>query len=212
MNFNNKHIVFIILIIIIIIFIFNYDVYVIAKNQEICKPVYITKRDIESTLTESESESEQKINTVSPESEETKKLIIPVEKFKNLHMHENFDNSQKKIILSSSQLEKSIIPNIQNDYKKRVIKKVINVLKNIPVNLTSNIKKLLKHFGNIYDNSTSINDYYKNIMSDSKIKKYPYNSEHANLIIFLIDQYDNNDEDDEDEEDEEDEDDEEEDD
>jgi len=60
MEINNKHIVLILLIIIIGVFIYNYDVYVIPKNEPLCKPIYVTKRELtpeiraELNITESE--------------------------------------------------------------------------------------------------------------------------------------------------------------
>ena len=44
MNLTNKHIVLIIIAIIIIAFIYSYDVYIVKKNQPICKPIYVTKK------------------------------------------------------------------------------------------------------------------------------------------------------------------------
>ena len=158
------------------IFAFNYDVYIIKKNQEICKPIYITKRDMFSNLDNSEKNV----------------YDIAIEKFKNLDIHENFESSSsnKKKKLSSNDLELSIIPHIKNNYKKIVIGNVINVLNHIPINLTNNIKLLLKYFAIIYQNSLSIDDFYKNITSNPVMNKYPFNSIHSNLIIFLIDQFD----------------------
>jgi hypothetical protein len=46
MEFSDKHTVIILLIIIIFTFIYNYDIYVVKKGQELCKPVFVTKRII----------------------------------------------------------------------------------------------------------------------------------------------------------------------
>ena len=46
MNIYNKYIVLIILIVIITIFIINFDVYVVSKNQPLCKPIYVSKREL----------------------------------------------------------------------------------------------------------------------------------------------------------------------
>jgi len=171
MNSNNKHIVFIIILLIIIFFVFNYDVYIIQKNEEICKPIYITKRDMFDNI----NNTEQNIYN------------IAIEKFKNLDLYEN------------------IIPNIKNNYKKIVMGNVIDVLNNIPINLNNNIKQILEYYGYIYENSNSIDDFYKNIYYDSsndnsviskkkimisKLTKRPSNYKYAQLIIFLIDQFD----------------------
>jgi hypothetical protein len=121
MEFNNKHIVFIILIVINIIFIFNYDVYIIKKDQEICKPIYITKRELP-----------EQIDMTNQNDDKT-------EKFNNL------DDDNK------SYPNKIIIPDIENKYKKKVISNVIDVLINAPTNFSNNIiQKLINHFSNIY--------------------------------------------------------------
>ena len=58
---NNKHIVLMLLIIIIGVFIYNYDVYVIPKNEPLCKPVFVTKRELDAEtraeLNKTESEA-----------------------------------------------------------------------------------------------------------------------------------------------------------
>ena len=43
---NNKHIVLILIILIFAIFIYNFDIYIIQKNQPLCVPTYVTKREI----------------------------------------------------------------------------------------------------------------------------------------------------------------------
>jgi hypothetical protein len=169
MDFNTKHIVFIILLIIIIIFIFNYDIYIIQKNEELCKPIYITKREISDDFT---IKSETYNN---------------MEKFKNLDFYDKSNKNSNKLH------DKFYIPNIENKYKKKVLENVLDVLVNIPTNLSNKIiQKLLNHFGNIYQQSLSIDEFYKNVNLSIKKKKYPYKSEFSNFIIFLIDQFDYN--------------------
>ena len=78
MNFTNKHIVLIIIAIIIIAFIYNYDVYIVQKNQPICKPIYVTKK----ILTPDEEKSLPKNITnkgtiIIPPPTPTKPLKIP---------------------------------------------------------------------------------------------------------------------------------------
>ena len=177
MKITNKNIIFILLIMIIITFLFNYDVYIIEKDKEICKPIYITKRDMFS-------------NIENPNNNVYEKAI---EKFKNEdeleNIYENFDISNNSI-LSSTELKESIIPIIDNNYKKLVISNVIDVLNKLPIKLTKNIKDLLEYFSHIYQNSTSIQEFYKKITSDPNMTKKPFNSKYSNIIIYLIDQFD----------------------
>ena len=50
MEFKNEHIVMGIIIIITVFFIINYDVYVLPKNEPLCKPVYVTKKTIDDKI------------------------------------------------------------------------------------------------------------------------------------------------------------------
>ena len=50
MEFKNEYIVIGIIIIITVYFIINYDIYVLPKNESLCKPIYITKKNIDDNI------------------------------------------------------------------------------------------------------------------------------------------------------------------
>ena len=199
MNFNNKHIVLIMLIIIVVIFIYNYDVYVVSKNEDLCKPVYVIKREINNKFEDSNelSEHEQIIYKEA------------IDKLENSGYFEGFDNittsidEQYKHIsniaskdtvydVPSKNLIYFNVPGITCPIKIKVIDSVIKVLSYIPTNMSeSTIKEMLEYFGIIYQTSTCIDTFYKNVNSSIKIKIYPYNSKYAHLILFLIGKFDN---------------------
>ena len=60
MNITNKEIIIIFIILIVIVFITNYDVYVVNKNENICKTVKMIKKPI--PLIPSLNKYERKIN------------------------------------------------------------------------------------------------------------------------------------------------------
>ena len=199
MNFNNKHVVLIILIIIVIIFIYNYDVYVVLKNEDLCKPVYVIKREIGNDLSDNGelSEHEQIIYKEA------------IDKLENSGYFEGFDNLSTSIdeqykhisnIASKDTIydvpSKNLIyfnvPGITCPIKIKVIDSVIKVLSYIPTNMTdSTIKEMLEYFGIMYQTASCIDTFYKNVSSSIKIKLYPYSSKYAHLILFLIGKFDN---------------------
>jgi len=175
MNFNNKHIVFIILIIIIIIFILNYDIYIVTKNEEICKPIYITKKDMFSNLNDNEKNI----------------YDIAIEKFKNLNIHENFDTCSTNLDTPSKNLALFTVPGITDPIKKKVIDSVTKVLSYIPTNIPEDtIKEIIEYFAILYQTSSCIDIFYKNVHSSLKIDTYPYNSKYSHLVLFLIGKFD----------------------
>ena len=50
MEFKNEYIVIGIIIIITVYFIINYDIYVLPKNESLCNPIYITKKNIDDKM------------------------------------------------------------------------------------------------------------------------------------------------------------------
>ena len=61
MNFNNKYLVLLLIIVVIFIFVYNYDVYVIEKNKQLCKPIFITKHEINTENSITMKENEKKV-------------------------------------------------------------------------------------------------------------------------------------------------------
>jgi len=47
MEFKNEYLIILIIIIITIFFIINFDIYVLPKNEPLCKPIYIIKKIID---------------------------------------------------------------------------------------------------------------------------------------------------------------------
>ena len=73
MNLTNKHIVLIIIAIIIVAFIYNYDVYIVQKYEPICKPIYVTKKILN-------TDEENLLNNNDPEGVATRLLIADAPK------------------------------------------------------------------------------------------------------------------------------------
>ena len=180
MNFNNKYIVLFIIIIIIIIFIYNYDIYVLSKNEPLCKPIYITKREIPADIRAKLNKSESNIFK---------------EGFNNLiksGFYEEFNNLSEHYDVPPKTLSEFTMKHITNPNKIKVIDSVIKVLVYIPTNYSEQqIKQLLEYFGLIYQSSSSLENFYKNVSTSTKIKEEPYNSKYSHLILFLIGKFDN---------------------
>lgn len=183
---NNKHIVLIFIIIIIGVFIYNYDVYVISKNQPLCKPIYITKREI---TPEIRAELNKEETNILKEAFNNISVSGYLEEFGNLNIDmeikSNFDIPPKSF-------SSFVIPSITDKNKLKVIDSVIKVLSYIPTNYSENqIKQMVEYFGIIYQNSTDLENFYKNISASTKIKEEPYNTKYSHLILFLIGKFDN---------------------
>lgn len=162
MNITNNHIVFIIMTITIITFIYNYDVYIIEKNKPICKPIYITKKIL--------NDEKQEPN---------KKSLEGFEKY--------YDNTTSKVYIPKQELLDFSV-NINNKHNN-VMNNVIAVLSNIPTNIQiTDIKQMIQYYGSIYENSESLELFYKNISHNNrKFSNYKY----SQLIIYLISKFDN---------------------
>jgi hypothetical protein len=189
MEFTNTQIIIILLLIIVFTFIYNYDVYVVVKNEPICKPVFVTKKTLDSNA----------LNIINKEmTNELKKKVFDtniLEKFINYspEIYENFTNSDMdcNLAIPNPSLLKLFIPEVSTNYKKIVIENIINVLANIPTNIsTDNIKELVEYFAIIYQVSSNINIFFDNVAVSIKINQSPYNSSYAHLILYLIAKFD----------------------
>ena len=180
---NNTHIIIILIVVIVFTFIYNYDVYVVAKGEPICKPVFVTKKVIDSNF--------NKIKSVSP-GQSLKKLVMDdsiIEKFTNLELIENFQNSN--LSTPNSSLLNLTIPEVNTHYKRVVIDNLINVLHNIPTTYSTEIvKELVEYFAIIYQTSPSIDKFFDNVATSTKINQEPYNSQYSHLILYLIAKFD----------------------
>ena len=178
MDFNNKHVVLIILVIIFFVFVYNYDVYVIKKGDSLCKPIYVIKRELEPEILKELNESEK---IVINEAFET-------DYFGNINMDESSENYQ----LPPKSLLSFHVPEVTDPNKISIMDSVIKVLSYIPTNIKENeIKEMLEYFGLIYQTSSSLEDFYKNVSSSTKIKSSPYNTKYSQLILFLIGKFNN---------------------
>ena len=192
---NNKHIVLIFIIIIVGVFIYNYDVYVIAKNEPLCKPIYITKREISPKIRAELNKTESFVlkDTFSNLSKSGYLENFSSNK-KNSEGFSNLSetNSQDNFDVPPKSFSSFTISSITNPYKIKVIDSVIKILSYIPTNYCeSQIKQLVEYFAIIYETSPDLESFYKNVASSTKIKEDPYNSKYSHLILFLIGKFDN---------------------
>lgn len=183
---NNKHFVLMLLIIIIGVFIYNYDVYVIPKNEPLCKPVYVTKREITPEIRAELNRTESEIL------KETFGNLAEIEYFEsfgNLNNNGNGETSQYDVPPKS--FGSFVIPSLTSQHKIKVIDSVIKILSYIPTNYCeTQIKQMVEYFAIIYETSPNLESFYKNIASSTKIKEPPYNSKYSHLILFLIGKFD----------------------
>jgi hypothetical protein len=181
---NNKHIVLMLIIIIICVFIYNYDVYIIPKNEPLCKPVFVTKRELLPEL------RAQLNHTESEMLKETFNSLADIDYFESFG---NLDNSQElsQYDVPPKSFSTFTIPSLTNPHKIKVIDSVIKILSYIPTNYCeSQIKQMVEYFAIIYETSPNLESFYKNIASSTKIKEFPYNSKYSHLILYLIGKFD----------------------
>lgn len=183
MNFTNKHIILMILTIIILTFVYNYDVYIVEKNQPICKPIYVTKRiltpDMEEKLLENGISLQEPMNLIDEE---------VIEGFNTLIGQTLSDNMNTP----GHQLSTFIVSGVVDKKKMKVMDSTIKVLANIPTTFNvPTIKQMVEYFGMIYETSPTLGNFYQNVASSTKIKEQPYNSKYAQLILFLIGKFNN---------------------
>jgi len=161
MDFSDKHIVLILLIIIIFSFIYNYDVYIIKKGEELCKPVFVTKR------------------IISPE-------IQPQLTINNNNNNNNLEKFSNLPLPNLSNINLSYI----HPSKINIIYNVLSVLKNTPSDLPNNdIIKLLEFYFYVFNSSSSINDFYSNLSKSNLINESPYNSNYSKLVLYLLSEF-----------------------
>lgn len=184
---NNKHIVLMLLIIIIGVFIYNYDVYVIPKNEPLCKPVYVTKREITPEIRAELNRTESEIL------KETFDNLSEIEYFENFgNMDNNGNGETSQYDIPPKSFGSFVIPSLTSQHKIKVIDSVIKILSYIPTNFCeTQIKQMVEYFAIIYETSPNLESFYKNIASSTKIKEPPYNSKYSHLILFLIGKFDN---------------------
>lgn len=177
MSLTNKHIVLILIIIIIFVFIYNYDVYVVPKNEPLCRPLYVTKRELtpeeRAELNQSES-------------------VVFKETFGNLLENDFFEGfDMTKELMPPRNLSTYIVPHLTDANKIRVIDSVVKVLAYIPTIYNENqIKEMVEYFAMIYNSAPNLDIFYENIAKSEKILDSPYNSKYAHLILFLIGKFD----------------------
>ena len=189
MNLSSKHIILIILAIIILAFIYSYDVYIVEKNQPICKPIYITKKiltpDAEELLLD---------NGVSNSKENMQMIDNDIIEGFNTIMGATGGNTAENVNLNipGVSLSSFTVSGVTDKQKIKVMDSVIKVLSNIPTNLDINsIKQMVEYFGMIYQTSSSLANFYQNVSSSTKIKDAPYNSKYSQLILYLIGKFNN---------------------
>jgi hypothetical protein len=182
MEFKNEYIIIVIIIIITIFFIINYDIYVLPKNELLCKPVYVTKKIINDKM--------------------IKKLNNPKESFtssKNKIKQENeFNQVENELIKEENELnqvENKLIKEENMNHTNKIIRKkiiinnIFNILSKIPTVLKDDeIHNIINHISNIYLNSTSIDKFYNDVNKSNKITKN--NLSYIKLILYLIDNFD----------------------
>jgi len=185
MEFKNEYIVIGIIIIITVFFIINYDVYVLSKNEPLCKPVYVTKKIINDKMIKKLKNPKESF-TIS----KNKKLRV-----KNEENELNYENKDiKEILVQEScgdvNIEEENINHNKNIIRKKIIiNNILNILPNIPTRLKDEeIHAIINHISNVYLASTSLPQFYNNINNSDKIS--PKNSNYVKLILYLIDNFD----------------------
>jgi hypothetical protein len=193
MNLTNKHIILTILTIIIFAFIYSYDVYIVEKNQPICKPIYITKKilspEAELLLMENGVSSTNEKQERQEHQENLTMLSDDIiEGFNTIMGMGNNDN----LTIPGSSLSSFTVSGVIDKQKIKVMDSVIKVLSNIPTNIDVNlIKQMIEYFGMIYQTSSSLANFYQNVSVSTKIKEAPYNSKYSQLILYLIGKFNN---------------------
>lgn len=174
MNFTNKHIVLIILVIIIVVFIVNYDVYVVPKNEPLCKPVFVVKRELNPEL-------RARLN-------KSNKIVFheAIDNIAQNDIFEGFDNTELKI--PDKSICKYTVNEMKNPKKITVIDNVCNIVAYIPTPLKDeDIKDIINYYGIIYEKSQDIDDFFNTIKIElQKNKDSLMTSKFAQLVLFLI--------------------------
>jgi hypothetical protein len=191
MELKNEYIVIGIIIIITVFFIINYDVYVLAKNEPLCKPVYVTKKIINDKMIKKLKNPKESF-TIS----KNKKLRIKNEENEiNYKNEDNEDNEEIKEILVQESSDDENIEEENINHNKNIIRKkiiinnILNILPNIPTRLKDEeIHNIINHLSEIYLASKSMTQFYNNVNNSNKISSD--NSNYVKLILYLIDNFD----------------------
>jgi len=185
MEFKNEHIVMGIIIIITVFFIINYDVYVLPKNEPLCKPVYVTKKTIDDKIIKKLKNPKESF-TISKNKKKNKTYVkdeeieIDEEKVNEIIEEEKVNHNIEEENVNHN---KSIIR------KKIIMNNIINLLPKIPTVLKDEeIHSIINHISNIYLTSTTMDQFYNNINNSDKISS-SYSS-YVKLILYLIDNFD----------------------
>jgi len=192
MEFKNEHIVIGIIIIITVFFIINYDVYVLSKDEPLCKPVYVTKKVIDDKMIKKLKNPKELFKISKNKIKKSKKLIENEEiNEDNLEIDEE---NIKEILVKESCVSENLQEENKNNNKNIIRKKIIinnmlNILPNIPTVLKEDeIHDIINYISNVYLASTSMAQFYNNINNYDKIS--PKNSNYVKLILYLIDNFD----------------------
>ena len=205
MEFKNEHIVIAIIIIITIFFIINYDVYVLPKNEPLCKPVYVTKKIIDDKIIKKlknpkesfKSLKNNKINehkNIKEENLDIKEENILMDDNMNNNMDDNKNNNINNHMNNHpenlSKIKEENINHNNNIIRKKIIlNNILNILPKIPTKLNNEeIHFIINHISNIYLTSTTMNQFYNNVNNSDKISST--NSSYVRLILYLIDNFD----------------------
>jgi len=189
MEFKNEYIVISIIIIITVFFIINYDVYVLPKNEPLCKPVYVTKKIIDDKMIkklknpkESFTISKNKIKQKNDEYNQNDEYNLEDDEYNQ--KENNLIKEENKFIE-----EENIKHNNKLFRKKIIINNILNILPKIPTILKGDeIHNIINHISNIYLSSTSIDQFYKDVNKSNKITQK--NLSYIKLILYLIDNFD----------------------
>ena len=175
MEFKNEYIIIVIIIIITIFFIINYDIYVLPKNELLCKPVYVTKKIINDKMIKKLNNPKESVTSSKNKIKQENELIKEeneLNQVENKLIKEENMNHTNKIIR-----------------KKIIINNIFNILSKIPTVLKDDeIHNIINHISNIYLNSTSIDKFYNDVNKSNKITKN--NLSYIKLILYLIDNFD----------------------
>lgn len=174
MILTNKEIVIILVILIIIVFISSYDVYVVNKGENVCKPVKLIKRPLPLVPQLNKQEREIKKETF-------KNLTADgyFYKFKNMN-----PQSINLPILTDYKLPSKI------SYEKAsVMNSVIRILSTVPTELSNeDVKTLLNFYVTKYMKADTSGNFLASVTSADE-SGHPYNTKYSKLILFLTIQF-----------------------
>ena len=194
MEFKNEYIVIGIIIIITVFFIINYDVYVLSKNEPLCKPVYVTKKIIDDKMIKKLKNPKESFTLTKNKMKKNNKFKVKNEENEDEYI-ENEENEDIKEILyeessDTKNIEEENINHNKNIIRKKIIiNNILNILPNIPTRLKDEeIHAIINHVSEIYLASNTMAQFYNNVNNSNKISSD--NSNYVKLILYLIDNFD----------------------